>query len=92
MRDASRPPSISRHRPSQTTDAPTFRLVNRRALRPNATEIAANPRWAVRWTKTIVNLQLKDIANKLMDDLRAYEREHLTPKGITIGFAGDSVS
>jgi enoyl-CoA hydratase len=36
-------------------------------------KIAANPRWAVRWTKTVVNLQLKDIANKLMDASIAYE-------------------
>src|SRR5207249_281991 len=26
---------------------------------------------------------------KLMGDLRAYERAHLTPKGIKLGFAGD---
>jgi hypothetical protein len=25
----------------------------------------------------------------LMDDLRAYEREHLTPQGVKLGFAGD---
>lgn len=36
-------------------------------------KIASNPRWAVRWTKTVVNLQLKDIANKLMDASIAYE-------------------
>lgn len=36
-------------------------------------KIAGNPRWAVRWTKTVVNLQLKDIANKLMDASIAYE-------------------
>ena len=36
-------------------------------------KIAGNPRWAVRWTKTVVNLQLKEIANKLMDASIAYE-------------------
>lgn len=36
-------------------------------------KLAANPRWAVRWTKTIVNLQLKEIANQLMDASIAYE-------------------
>jgi enoyl-CoA hydratase len=36
-------------------------------------KIAGNPRWAVRWTKTVVNLQLKDIANRLMDASIAYE-------------------
>lgn len=36
-------------------------------------KIAGNPRWAVRWTKTVVNLQLKDIANKLVDASIAYE-------------------
>ena len=36
-------------------------------------KIAANPRWAVRWTKTVMNIQLKDIANKLMDASIAYE-------------------
>lgn len=36
-------------------------------------KIAANPRWAVRWTKTVANIALKDIANKLMDASIAYE-------------------
>lgn len=36
-------------------------------------KIAGNPRWAVRWTKTVVNLQLKEIANRLMDASIAYE-------------------
>ncbi|MDZ4778077.1 MAG: enoyl-CoA hydratase-related protein [Alphaproteobacteria bacterium] len=36
-------------------------------------KLAGNPRWAVRWTKTIVNLQLKEIANTLMDASIAYE-------------------
>ncbi len=35
--------------------------------------IAANPRWAVRWTKTATNLPLKDIANRVMDAAIAYE-------------------
>ena len=36
-------------------------------------KIQGNPRWAVRWTKTAVNLALKDIANKVMDAAIAYE-------------------
>lgn len=36
-------------------------------------KIAGNPRWAVRWTKTAVNLVLRDIANKVMDAAIAYE-------------------
>jgi enoyl-CoA hydratase len=36
-------------------------------------EIAANPRWAVRWTKTAINLPLKEIAHKVMDAALAYE-------------------
>lgn len=35
--------------------------------------ITANPRWAVRWTKTATNLPLKDIANRVMDAAIAYE-------------------
>jgi enoyl-CoA hydratase len=36
-------------------------------------KIAVNPRWAVRWTKTVANIALKDIANKTMDAAIAYE-------------------
>ncbi|MEE1554753.1 MAG: enoyl-CoA hydratase-related protein, partial [Alphaproteobacteria bacterium] len=36
-------------------------------------KILANPRWAVRWTKTAVNLVLRDIANKVMEPAIAYE-------------------
>ncbi len=36
-------------------------------------KIISNPRWAVRWTKTAVNLALRDIANKVMDVGIAYE-------------------
>jgi enoyl-CoA hydratase len=36
-------------------------------------KIAGNPRWAVRWTKTVMNIQLRDIATKLMDASIAYE-------------------
>jgi len=32
-----------------------------------------NPRWAVRWTKTAVNLTLKEVANQVMDAAIAYE-------------------
>lgn len=35
--------------------------------------ILANPRWAVRWTKTVVNMTLRDIAQRLMDPAVAYE-------------------
>ncbi|HDY84040.1 MAG TPA: enoyl-CoA hydratase/isomerase family protein, partial [Halieaceae bacterium] len=36
-------------------------------------KITGNPRWAVRWTKTAVNLVLRDVANKVMDTAIAYE-------------------
>ena len=36
-------------------------------------KILANPRWAVRWTKTAVNLVLRDLANRVMDAAIAYE-------------------
>ena len=36
-------------------------------------KILGNPRWAVRWTKTAVNLVLRDIANRVMDAAIAYE-------------------
>ncbi len=36
-------------------------------------KILANPRWAVRWTKTAINLVLRDIANRVMDAAIAYE-------------------
>lgn len=36
-------------------------------------KVAANPRWAVRWTKTAVNLTLKQIAAQVMDAAIAYE-------------------
>lgn len=35
--------------------------------------ITSNPRWAVRWTKTVTNLPLKDIAARIMDAAIAYE-------------------
>ena len=38
-----------------------------------AAKILANPRWAVRWTKTATNLVLRDIANRVMDAAIAYE-------------------
>lgn len=38
-----------------------------------AKRIMANPRWAVRWTKTVVNMTLRDIAQRLMDPAVAYE-------------------
>ena len=36
-------------------------------------KIRRNPRWAVRWTKTAINLTLKQIANQVMDPAIAYE-------------------
>jgi len=38
-----------------------------------AGKILDNPRWAVRWTKTAINLALRDIANRVMDAAIAYE-------------------
>lgn len=38
-----------------------------------AAKILANPRWAVRWTKTVANIALKDLANKTSDAAVAYE-------------------
>ena len=36
-------------------------------------KLLANPRWAVRWTKTAMNIQLRDLANKINDAAMAYE-------------------
>ena len=36
-------------------------------------KLQGNPRWAVHWTKTAVNLTLRDIANKVSDAAIAYE-------------------
>jgi enoyl-CoA hydratase len=38
-----------------------------------AGRILANPRWAVRWTKTAINLPLREIANRVSDTALAYE-------------------
>lgn len=38
-----------------------------------AAKILGNPRWAVRWTKTAVNLVLREHANRVMDAAIAYE-------------------
>ncbi|TWT00338.1 enoyl-CoA hydratase/isomerase family protein [Reyranella sp. CPCC 100927] len=38
-----------------------------------AGKIMGNPRWAVRWTKTAMNVVLRDIANKVNDAAIAYE-------------------
>lgn len=38
-----------------------------------ASRILANPRWAVRWTKTVTNMTLRDLAQRLMDPSIAYE-------------------
>jgi len=50
--------------PAEELDAKVAEVVSR---------IAANPRWAVRWTKTVTNLPLKEIAHKVMDAALAYE-------------------
>ena len=38
-----------------------------------AAKILRNPRWAVRWTKTAVNVALREMAVKTMDAGLAYE-------------------
>jgi enoyl-CoA hydratase len=38
-----------------------------------AAKILANPRWAVRWTKTVANLPLRKLAAELSDPALAYE-------------------
>ena len=38
-----------------------------------AGRVMANPRWAVRWTKTVTNMALRDLAQRLMDPSVAYE-------------------
>ena len=50
--------------PSEAVDAKVDELVSK---------ILANPKWAVRWTKTVTNLPLKELVVKLMDASIAYE-------------------
>lgn len=38
-----------------------------------AGKILGNPRWAVRWTKTVVNIPLRELAARLADPAIAYE-------------------
>ncbi len=38
-----------------------------------AAKILGNPRWAVRWTKTVANVPLKELASKLNDPAMGYE-------------------
>ncbi len=38
-----------------------------------AAKILANPRWAVRWTKTVTNMPLKALVSQMMDASIAYE-------------------
>jgi enoyl-CoA hydratase len=38
-----------------------------------ATKILANPRWAVRWTKTVANIPLRQLAAQLSDPAIGYE-------------------
>jgi enoyl-CoA hydratase len=38
-----------------------------------AGKILANPKWAVRWTKTVANIPLKKLAVELSDAAIAYE-------------------
>lgn len=45
------------------------------------------------WSEAVVTVFLKDsnygATSRLMDDLRAWERERLAPQGLRLGFAGD---
>ncbi len=36
-------------------------------------KVQGNPRWAVRWTKTVANMPLRELAHRLMDASVAYE-------------------
>jgi enoyl-CoA hydratase len=36
-------------------------------------KILGNPRWAVRWTKTVANIPLRELAARLSDPAVAYE-------------------
>ncbi|MFO0986315.1 MAG: enoyl-CoA hydratase-related protein [Alphaproteobacteria bacterium] len=38
-----------------------------------ADELAAGPKWAIRWTKTVANIPLRELAHRLMDASVAYE-------------------
>ena len=38
-----------------------------------AAKVPGNPRWAVRWTKTVMNQQLRAAANMMADSAVAYE-------------------
>ena len=38
-----------------------------------AGKILANPKWAVRWTKTAANMPLRALASQLLDAAMAYE-------------------
>jgi enoyl-CoA hydratase len=50
--------------PAEGLDAKTLEI---------AGKILANPRWAVRWTKTVANIPLREMAAKLNDAAIAYE-------------------
>ena len=50
--------------PAEELDAKVDEMVSK---------ILANPRWAVRWTKTAINLVLRDISNKVTETALAYE-------------------
>jgi predicted RND superfamily exporter protein len=51
-------------------------------------EVVDTSYWRSLTTVFLKDANFADTA-RLMSDLRQYEREHLTPKGIKIGFAGD---
>jgi hypothetical protein len=51
-------------------------------------EVVDTNYWQSLTTVFLKDANFADTA-KLMSDIREYEREHLTPKGIKIGFAGD---
>jgi enoyl-CoA hydratase len=50
--------------PADQLDSKVAEVVNK---------ILANPRWAVRWTKTAANIPLKMLANQISDAAIAYE-------------------
>jgi enoyl-CoA hydratase len=50
--------------PTEELDAKTDEIVDK---------LVGGARWAIRWTKTVTNITLREIAHKLMDASLAYE-------------------
>ncbi len=63
-RDAAAMGLINYAVPGDELDAKVAEMIER---------ILSNPRWAVRWTKTAVNLPLREIASRVSDAALAYE-------------------